>query len=60
MGVVHTLPHIPANLERNVHQYREKYGYLYINRHCSVPVCKRICVCPVGAYGDVDTGISYP
>lgn len=30
MGSVHTLPHTPANLERNVHQYRKKYGYLYI------------------------------
>lgn len=30
MGTVHTLPHTPANLERNVHQYRKKYGYLYI------------------------------
>ncbi|XP_068822430.1 BTB/POZ domain-containing protein 19 isoform X1 [Capricornis sumatraensis] len=28
MGTVHTLPHAPANLERNVHQYRKKYGYL--------------------------------
>ena len=33
MGAVHTLPHTPANVERNVHQYRKKYGYLYINRH---------------------------
>lgn len=30
MGTVDTLPHTPANLERNVHQYRKKYGYLYI------------------------------
>lgn len=51
MGSVPILPHTPASLESNVHRYRHKYGYLCVDRHLCVPVCKRICTCPVCAVG---------
>lgn len=51
MGSVHTLPHTPANLERNVHQYRKKYGYLYIKTGIDACLCKDMCVPCEGIWG---------
>ena len=54
MGSVHILPHTPASLESNMHRYRQKYGYLCVDMHLCVPVCKRICVyrvCCGGMWG---------